>query len=129
MIDTNDGLITLNVSHVEDLQILICHSRIKVRPSIPKNLRWFIGKIDSTLKIPRTNKLSILNLGYSQLKTLSKSIIHASELEVLDMDGCGKLTCLPHSFGSLKKLQNLDLGGSAIQSLQESFGEVRTWKC
>ncbi|KAG0584173.1 hypothetical protein KC19_3G190400 [Ceratodon purpureus] len=68
--------------------------------------------------------LQVLNLYCYNLHMLPESFGALRNLEELDLGGCEKLNSLPESIGRLQKLQKLDLEGSSIGSLPESFGEL-----
>ncbi|KAJ0086110.1 hypothetical protein Patl1_07233 [Pistacia atlantica] len=46
---------------------------------------------------------------------------HLATLKVLDLNGCSKLDKLPEDLGHLARLENLDLGGTAISQLPSSI--------
>ncbi|KAG0589755.1 hypothetical protein KC19_1G045400 [Ceratodon purpureus] len=114
----------LDVSHMKNLEVLICGSGIKMISFIPRNLSWFVGSMDGHLKVPQNSKLLILNLQGSRIETLCESIGNASNLEVLDLCDTPSLSQLPNSFGGLQNLRDLNLAWSGIQSLLKAFGEL-----
>ncbi|KAG0619371.1 hypothetical protein M758_4G134900 [Ceratodon purpureus] len=115
----------LDVSHLKELRIFFCEGDFKATPSLPKNLGWIRSRDMNIFPvIPQTNKLVILDLGSSGIQTLSESVQNASNLEVLNLRYCSELSSLPHSFGMLKRLRDINLAKSGIQSLPESFGEL-----
>ncbi|KAG0586335.1 hypothetical protein KC19_2G083500 [Ceratodon purpureus] len=117
--------IDLDVSHLKELRIFLCNGDINVTSSLPKNLGWICSREINILPvIPRMNKLVILDLGSSGIRALRKSLKNANKLEVLNLSCCSQLSSLPHSFGMLKRLRDINLERSGIQSLPESFGEL-----
>ncbi|KAG0628652.1 hypothetical protein M758_1G043000 [Ceratodon purpureus] len=114
----------LDVSHMKNLEVLICGSGINMISFIPRNLSWFAGSMDGHLKVPQNSKLLILNLQGSRIETLCESIGNARNLEVLDLCDTPSLSQLPNSFGGLQNLRDLNLAWSGIQSLLKAFGEL-----
>jgi Leucine-rich repeat (LRR) protein len=65
-----------------------------------------------------------LNLGRSRIESLPESLGQLSNLEKLDLSGCGNLKGLPDSLGGLQHMRHLKLGYSGIESLPESLGQL-----
>ncbi|XP_057744612.1 putative disease resistance protein At3g14460 [Arachis stenosperma] len=66
-------------------------------------------------------QLRYLDLSWSDVKILPKSLCNLCNLQTLKLEGCLKLTMLPSSLGDLINLRYLDLSWTAVETLPESL--------
>jgi hypothetical protein len=77
---------------------------------------------DSVLSL-KINKLVIVSVYFSKLKTIPDQINNLTELTSLYLDN-NELTTVPGTIGNLKKLQVLNLAYNKIKILPESIGDL-----
>ena len=74
--------------------------------------------------ISSLTKLKNLNLGGTRITSLPSDITTLSELVVLNIGRCSKLTSLPENIGDLSQLEQLDMNNSGVEILPEGFGRL-----